>query len=93
MACARPVYAVAFVCVCVRACVSAVARAAGGTKIEKNVLALNSFLQDDSSLVVKSAIPVKIHTEMDTGILAVECPLYSFSDIRKLTTYSLRCTT
>ncbi len=69
MAFARPVYAEA-------------AGAAGVTRFEKIVPALNSILQDHSSLVIKPTIPVEIHAGMDTGTGAAESPetLWEFFD-------------
>ncbi len=53
---------------------SKAAGAAGAKGFEKVVLALNSILQDHSSLVIKTTIPVEIYTGMDTGTGAAESP-------------------
>ncbi len=61
MAFARPVYA-------------EVVGAAGAKRFEKIVLALNSILQVQSSLVIKITIPVEIHMRLDIGTGAAESP-------------------
>ncbi len=60
----------------------------------KSALALNSILQDHSTRVIKTTIPVEIHTVMVTGTGAAESPETSVGVLRwRTSTSSLRCIT